>query len=113
MPLPLVRQTDLVAEIAEESGFTQGEVKRILYELEQSILWHVKECHRVKIGNSIQVEPKIRNKTKKRIGRNPATGEEIEIAAKPASVRIAVRVLKPLKEAAPTVPRLRKRLANS
>lgn len=111
MPLPLVKQTDLISEIAEESGFSKGEVKRILVELEASIIYHVGECHRVKIGNLLQVEPKVKAKSKKRMGRNPQTGEAVEIAAKPASVRVAVRILKPLKESAPPLPRLRKRLS--
>lgn len=111
MPLPLVKQTDLVSEIAEKSGFSKGEVKRILVDLEDSVLYHVDQCHRVKIGNLLQIEPKVKAKSKKRMGRNPQTGEQVEIAAKPASVRIAVRVLKPLKEGAPSLPRLRKRLS--
>jgi DNA-binding protein HU-beta len=36
--------------------------------------------------------------TKKRLGRNPATGAEIMIPAKPASIRVRVAALKRLKE---------------
>jgi nucleoid DNA-binding protein len=36
--------------------------------------------------------------TKERTGRNPATGEEIKIAAKPAKKVVKVRALKKLKE---------------
>jgi nucleoid DNA-binding protein len=110
MALPLLPQTELVAEIAEETGYSRQDVKTILKSLEDSILWHVNECERVKIGQLLQVEPKLRPRTKKRMGRNPATGEQIEIAAKPASVRVAVRVLKTLKESAPTVAKLKNRI---
>jgi nucleoid DNA-binding protein len=37
--------------------------------------------------------------TKKRLGRNPATGEQIMIAAKPARTVVKVSALKALKEA--------------
>lgn len=113
MALPLLPQSELVAEIAEETGHSRSDVRTILQELERSVLWHVSECERVKIGSLLQVEPKLRARTKKRMGRNPATGEEIEIAAKPASVRIAVRVLKGLKESAPSTMKLKKRLNNA
>ena len=36
--------------------------------------------------------------TKQRMGRNPATGEEIVIKAKPATIRVRVTALKRLKE---------------
>ena len=36
--------------------------------------------------------------TKKRMGRNPATGEEIVIGPKPASIRVRVTALKRLKD---------------
>ena len=39
-----------------------------------------------------------RPSTKERTGRNPATGEEIKIAAKPAKKVVKVRALKKLKE---------------
>jgi len=108
MALPLLPQTELIAEIAEDTGLSRQDVKTVLSALEESITWHVAECERVKIGQLLQVEPKLKARTKKRMGRNPATGEEIEIAAKPASVRVAVRVLKGLKESAPSVPKLKR-----
>lgn len=111
MALPLLSQNDLVSEIAEETGFSKGEVRHVLVELENSITYHIGECHRVRIGGILQIEPKLKAKQKARKGRNPATGEEIEIAAKPASTRVAVRVLKPLMEAVPALPKLRKRMA--
>jgi nucleoid DNA-binding protein len=110
MALPLLTQSELVAEIAEDTGHSRQDVRAILRSLEESIVFHVGECDRVKIGSLLQVEPKLRPKTKKRMGRNPATGEEIVIAAKPASVRVAVRVLKGLKDSAPGTAKLRSRL---
>jgi nucleoid DNA-binding protein len=45
------------------------------------------------------------------VGRNPQTGEEVDVPAKPASVRISLRALKPLKDNAPSVQKLKRRLA--
>ena len=46
-----------------------------------------------------------------RKGRNPATGEEITIAAKPASVDVRARPLAKAKAALPSVQKARRRLA--
>lgn len=113
MPLPLVSQAELVDEIAEETGFAKGQIRHVLTELEKSITYHVGECHRVRVCGLLQIEPKVKKKQAARMGRNPQTGADVEISAKPAGVRVAVRVLKPLKESAPALPRLRKRIANS
>jgi nucleoid DNA-binding protein len=53
----------------------------------------------------------VKPATKKRKGRNPATGEEITIAAKPASVDLRARPLAKAKEALPSVQKARRRLA--
>jgi nucleoid DNA-binding protein len=49
--------------------------------------------------------------SKARKGRNPATGEEITIAAKPASVDVRARALARTKAALPSVQKARKVLA--
>jgi nucleoid DNA-binding protein len=49
--------------------------------------------------------------TKKRTGRNPATGEEITIAAKPSSVDVRARPVAKAKAALPSVQKARRRLA--
>jgi nucleoid DNA-binding protein len=46
-----------------------------------------------------------------RPGRNPATGEQITIAAKPASVNVRARPLARAKAALPCVQKARRRLA--
>jgi hypothetical protein len=51
--------------------------------------------------------------TKKRTGRNPPTGEEITIAAKPSSVEVRARTLAKAKAALPSVQNARRRLAAS
>lgn len=106
MALPLWKQTDVVEEIADKTGISKGEIKNVLNALEETVFQALKQPARVKIGNIVQLEPKLKKASKKRKGRNPATGEEVMIGAKPASVRVAARVLKSAKDAAPSVKKL-------
>jgi nucleoid DNA-binding protein len=110
MALPLVKQTQLVEELAEDTGYSKSDVRHFISSLETIVKDHIADCERVKIGNLIQIEPKLRKKQKARMGRNPRTGDDVKIAAKPASVRVAARVLKGAKEAAPKVATLQKKL---
>jgi nucleoid DNA-binding protein len=109
MALPLMTQTELVEELADRTGWTKADVKHILAEIEGVVSDNVKGCVRTKIAGVV-VEPKLRAKQKARMGRNPQTGEEVKIKAKPASVRVAAKVVKPLKDNAPTVRKLQNAL---
>ena len=62
------------------------------------------------IGNLVQLTVRLKPATKARQGRNPATGEEITIAAKPASVDVRARALAKSRAALPSVRKARKRL---
>jgi nucleoid DNA-binding protein len=110
MTLPLLTSAQLVEEIAEDTGYSKSDVRHFMDSLARAITDHVSDCERVRIGNLVQIEPKLKKAQKKRMGRNPATGEDIEIAAKPASVRVGVRPLAGLKDAMPSVQKLRKRV---
>lgn len=92
MALPLVSQAELVEDLAERTGWSKGDVKNFFYNLEECVIENLEVGNRVKIVG-IQVEPKLRPKSKARMGRNPATGEAVKIAAKPASVKLKARVL--------------------
>ena len=110
MALPMWTQTEIIDHLHEVTGFPKGEIRHLLTaqaELVQDVMLN---CERIKLAE-ITVEPKMRKATKKRMGRNPATGEEIEISAKPASVKIVARVGKKLQDQVPTVQKLRKQLA--
>jgi nucleoid DNA-binding protein len=109
MPLPIVTQTDFQSRLAEETEYSKADVKFFLDSLQTVVGRAVANCERVKFAGLV-VEPALRKATKKRLGRNPQTGEQVEIAAKPASVRIKLTALKPLKEKAPSVQKLKKRL---
>jgi nucleoid DNA-binding protein len=95
MALPMLNQADLVSEIADETGWSKSDVRRVLEALSAVIQNNVSEGYRVKVAG-IQVEPKLKKARKKRKGRNPATGEDVMIAAKPASVVLKAKPVKPL-----------------
>jgi DNA-binding protein HU-beta len=95
LALPMLTQADLVGALAEDTGFPRGEVKHFLTALENLLADEVKNGNRVKIAGVV-VEPKLRRATKKRKGRNPQTGEEVMIPAKPAKTILRAKVVKPL-----------------
>lgn len=101
---------DLVEAVSEDSGVSKAEVKRVLAALDSTVARAIGNCERVTIAG-VTIEPKLRAATKKRMGRNPQTGEEVPIKAKPASVRVAARVSRALKNQAPSTAKLRKALA--
>lgn len=96
MALPMLTQTELTEELAEETGWSKSDVRRFLEGLGTVIQNNVSEGYRVKVAG-IQVEPVLKKATKKRKGRNPATGEDVMIPAKPASTKLRAKIVNPLK----------------
>ncbi|MEY2152016.1 MULTISPECIES: HU family DNA-binding protein [Rhodanobacter] len=92
----------LIAHLAEQASVETKHVKAVLAALEQTVLGAV---HKKGAGNftlpglfkinAVKVPAKPKRK-----GKNPFTGEEQVFAAKPASVKVKVRPLKKLKDAA-------------
>jgi nucleoid DNA-binding protein len=103
-------QTQFADEIAERADASRADVKRILTALEEVVLEQLGEAEKVKIGSVVQLEVRMRPATKARPGRNPATGEEITISAKPASVAVKARPLAKAKAAAPSVQKAKRKL---
>jgi nucleoid DNA-binding protein len=104
-------QTQLVAQIAEETELSKADIKNVLASLEEIILSEINNAEKVKIGSLVQLNVKLKPATKARKGRNPATGEEITISAKPASVQLKARPLAKAKASLPTVAKAKKRLS--
>lgn len=104
-------QSQLVAEIADRAEVTRADAKAVLNALEDVVLEELGNAEKVKIGGLVQLAVRVRPATKARPGRNPATGEEITIAAKPASVDLRARPLAKAKDALPSVQKARRRLA--
>lgn len=107
--LPLT-QTQLAGAVADRAEITRAEAKRVLDALEEVVLDEIANAEKVKIGGLVQLTVRVKPASKARQGRNPATGEEITIAAKPASVDLRARALTKAKGALPSVQKARRRL---
>ncbi len=108
--MPLT-QTQLVSAVADQADLSKADAKRALTALEEIVLQELGNAQKVRIGGLVQLTVRVKPAQKKRQGRNPATGEEITIAAKPASVDLRARPLAKSKAALPTVQKARRRLA--
>jgi DNA-binding protein HU-beta len=108
--LPLT-QTQLASAVADRAEMTGAEAKRVLGALEEIVLEELGNAQKVRVGGLVQLTVRVKPAQKKRLGRNPATGEQITIAAKPASVDVRARPLAKAKAALPSVQKARRRLA--
>jgi nucleoid DNA-binding protein len=100
-----------VAAVADRSELSKSDAKRALTALDEIILEELGNAQKVRIGGLVQLTVRVKPAQKARKGRNPATGEEITIAAKPASVDLRARPLAKAKGALPSVQKARRRLA--
>jgi len=103
-------QTQLADAVAERSGLSRADAKSALQALEDVVLSEIGNAEKVKIGNLVQLNVRVKPATKERQGRNPATGEEITISAKPASVDVRARVLAKTKTAVPSLQKAQQKL---
>ena len=104
-------QTQLASAVADRAEISRAEAKRVLGVLEELVLEELGNAQKVRIGGLVQLTVRVKPAQKARKGRNPATGEEITIAAKPAGVDLRARPLAKAKAALPTVQKARRRLA--
>ena len=108
--MPLT-QSQLIARLSDETELPKKEIKAVMEALEGVVMDEINNAEKVKIGNLVQLTVRLKPATKARQGRNPATGEEITISAKPASVELKARPLAKAKTALPSVQKAKKRLA--
>jgi DNA-binding protein HU-beta len=106
-------QSQMVAAVADRADLSRADAKRALDALDEIVLEELGNAQKVRLGRLVQLTVRVKPATKKRPGRNPATGEEITIAAKPASVDVRARPLAKAKAALPSVQKARRRLAAS
>lgn len=104
-------QAQLVTAVAERADLSKNDAKRVLAALDDVVLAELGNAQKVRIGGLVQLTVRVKPAQKARKGRNPATGEEITIAAKPASVDLRARPLAKAKGALPSVQKARRRLA--
>ena len=90
---PTVTLKHLAAKLAEDHEMSKKDAETVLGDLFSNITKHLKKGDRIRIGGLgiLQVR-----KRAARMGRNPATGEPIQIKA---SKKVAFRPAKELKEA--------------
>lgn len=102
-------QTQLADAVAEKAGLSRADAKKAIAALEEVVLDQIGNAEKVKIGGVVQLDVRVRPATDARPGRNPATGEEIMISAKPASVAVKARPLAKAKNAAPPLSAVQNR----
>ena len=95
-------KASLTIHLAEHSGVEPKAAKALLAALEETVLAsiHKKGAKEFTLPGLLKVVAQDVPAKKKRFGKDPFTGEDKWFAAKPASVRLKVRPLKKLKDAA-------------
>lgn len=93
-------KTAIVTDLAETTELSRAQVTAVLDGLEVLIDRHIKKrgVGEFTLPGLLKIKSVKRPASKARMGRNPATGEEILIGPKPASIRVRVTALKRLKE---------------
>lgn len=94
-------KTQIVQTIAEEAGLTRKDVAAVFGSLGGLIERHMKKRGSGEFtipDTGVKIRRVRKPARKARMGRNPATGEEIRIAAKPAHTVVKVTALKSLKD---------------
>ena len=102
----IVRQrytkTEILLAISGEAEITKAQAQKALEGLEKLIAAHIRKraAGEFVIPGLLKIKAAKKPATKKRMGRNPATGEEMVIPAKPACIKVRATPLKKLKEMA-------------
>ena len=95
-------KVSLTIHLAERSGVELKAAKALMAALEETVLAsiHKKGAKEFTLPGLLKVVAQDVPAKKKRFGKDPFSGEDKWFAAKPASVRLKVRPLKKLKDAA-------------
>ncbi len=91
-------RAETVKQIAEATELPTGKVREVFATLTELIAADLskKGCGEFNLNGLMKLRTVDKPATKARKGRNPFTGEEITIAAKPASRKVRVRALRGL-----------------
>lgn len=108
---PAVKKTPAIASkqtkmqiltaIAEDTGLSKKEVAGVFSSLGELVTRHMKRRGSGEFAipdTGVKIRRVKKPARKARMGRNPATGEAMKIAAKPASTTVRVSALKALKD---------------
>ena len=88
----------LFGTIAEKSELSRRQVAEVFTILNDEAVRSLKKHKQFTLPGLAKLTVKNKPATKSRKGRNPFTGEEITIKAKPASKAVRIRPVKALKE---------------
>ena len=93
-------KSSIIGEISNNTELSRKQVTAVIDELTDLIERHIKKrsVGEFTLPGLLKIRSVKRPATKAKMGRNPATGEEIMIKAKPASIRVRVTPLKKLKD---------------
>ncbi len=91
-------KTEILNALAEATELSRKEVGAVLESLESLIEESIAKEIPFNLPGLLKVYVHTRKATPARPGRNPSTGEEITISAKPETKVVKVRPLKKLKE---------------
>ncbi|WP_109477544.1 HU family DNA-binding protein [Paraburkholderia sp. C35] len=95
-------KASLASHVATQAGVEPKEAKAVLAALEETILGsvHKKGAGEFTLSGLLKIGVQQVPAKKKRFGKDPFTGEERWFDPKPATVRLKIRALKKLKDAA-------------
>ena len=94
-------KTQIISAIVEETGIAKKDVSSVLACMGELLQRHMKKRGSGEFSipeTGVKVRRVKKPARKARMGRNPATGEAIKIAAKPATTVVKVTALKALKD---------------
>lgn len=94
-------KSEILSAIAEDTELTKKQVAEIFSSLSDLITRHIKKRGSGEFtipDTGVKIRRAKKPARKARMGRNPATGEEMKIAAKPASTTVKLVPLKALKD---------------
>jgi len=94
-------KSQILSAIAEDTELTKKQVTEVFSSLSDLITRHIKKRGSGEFtipDTGVKIRRAKKPARKARMGRNPATGEEMKIAAKPASTTVKVVPLKALKD---------------
>ena len=94
-------KSQILSAIAEDTELTKKQVVEVFSSLSDLITRHIKKRGSGEFtipDTGVKIRRAKKPARKARMGRNPATGEEMKIAAKPASTTVKVVPLKALKD---------------
>ncbi len=93
-------KTQMMSELADNTGLTKKQVASVLEELEVIIDRHLKKraVGEFTLPGLLKITTVRKKAVKARKGRNPFTGEETMFKAKPARTLVKIRPLKKLKD---------------